>query len=506
MPNRTALPAPVSAGRLRSPAHQEPPPPSAPPGLRRWLTLAVVLTAAFLGTLDFFIINLALPSMQADLHASFAQVQLVIAGYGLAYAVCLITGGRLGDIFGRKRVFLIGVAGFTLASVLCGLAPSPELLIAARIFQGLSGSLMFPQVLSIIQITFPPHERVRAFAAYGVVSGAASFSGIVLGGLLVQANVFGLGWRPIFLVNLPIGLLTLLAGWRFAPESRSPKARRLDLGGVGIVSVALMLLVFPLVEGPDAGWPWWTFVCLAAALPVLAGFVLFERRVLARGGSPLVELGLFRNRPFTFGVVTSLAFCCGLSAFFLTVTLFLQCGLGAAPMVASMAFAPFAIGYLIASASSVRLGRRLGNGIIQFGAVLMTAGLLGIIVLANVCGHALSVLELMPVLLLYGVGQGWAFPPLIAATLYAVPAADAGSASGLLATFQQVAFSMGVAIIGGVFAAALGPAGQPGAYPAALGAALLCNVILLGLTFVLVFRLPRRTAADNHAAEIIAEI
>ena len=510
MPNTTARPtraalAPLGANatRLAGESGLRLAAPSGPTGLRRWLTLAVVLTAAFLGTLDFFIINLALPSMQADLHASFAQVQLVIAAYGLAYAVCLITGGRLGDIFGRKRIFLIGVAGFTLASVLCGLAPRPELLIAARVLQGLAGAMMFPQVLSIIQVTFPHHERGRAFAAFGVVQGAASFSGIVLGGLLVQANVLGLGWRPIFLVNLPVGLLTLVAGWRLAPESRSPTARRLDLGGVGIVSAALMLLVYPLVQGPEAGWPWWAFVCLAASPPVLAGFVLFERRVRARGGSPLVELGLFRNRAFTFGVVTTLAFCSGLSAFFLTVTLFLQRGLGAAPTVASLAFAPFAIGYLTSSGAAVKLGRWLGNGIIQLGAALMAGALVGVIVLTRVRGQALSVVELMPVLLVYGMGQGLVFPSLIAAALSGVPAADAGSASGVLATFQQVAFSMGVAIIGGVFAAALGPGGKPGAYAGALGAALLCNVVLLALTVVLAFRLPRRTAAA-HA--VVAEV
>ncbi len=310
------------------------------PGLRRWLTLAVVVTAAFLGTLDFFIINVALPDIRADLHATFAHSQFVIAGYGLAYAVCLITGGRLGDIVGRKRMFLIGVAGFTLASVLCGLAPRPELLIAARVLQGVAGAMLFPQVLSIIQVTFPPEQRGRAFAVYGVVQGAASFSGIVLGGVLVQANLFGLGWRPIFLVNLPVGLLTLLAAWLLAPESRSPTARKLDLGGVAVVSVALMLLVFPLVEGPDAGWPWWAFACLAAAPFALAGFVVFERRVRAAGGSPLVELGLFRSRAFSVGVVTSLAFCCGVSAFFLTVTLFLPRGLGWSPLQARTAFAP----------------------------------------------------------------------------------------------------------------------------------------------------------------------
>jgi EmrB/QacA subfamily drug resistance transporter len=469
---------------------------------RRWLTLAVVLTASFLGTLDFFIINLALPSIQSNLHASFAQVQLVIAAYGMAYALCLITGGRLGDIHGRKRIFLLGVAGFTLASVLCGLAPNSELLIAARTLQGVAAALMFPQVLSIIQVTFPPHERGRAFAAYGVVQGAASFSGIVLGGLLVQANLFGLGWRPIFLVNLPLGLMTLAAGWRLIPESRSPSARRLDLGGVALVSAALLLLVYPLVEGPESGWPLWSFVYLAAAPPALLIFVLFERRVQARGGSPLVELRLFRNSAFAVGLLTTLAFCCGLSAFFLTVTLFLQRGLGLSPTVASLAFAPFAIGYLTASATALRLGRRLGGGVILVGSAVMAAALVGVIVLVQVRGRELTVLELMPVLLTYGVGQGLTFPTLIATALSRVPAADAGSASGVLATVQQVAFSLGVAVIGSVFFAVLGPSGSPKAHAGALGAALLCNIVLLTLTFALAFRLPRKLPGEGRAAPL----
>jgi EmrB/QacA subfamily drug resistance transporter len=467
------------------------------------LTLAVVVTAAFLGTLDFFIINLALPSIQGDLHASNAAVQLVIAGYGLAYAVCLITGGRLGDVIGRKRVFLAGVAGFTLASVLCGLAPSPAALIAARVLQGIAAALMFPQVLSIIQVTFPAHERGRAFGVYGVVQGAASFSGIVLGGLLVQSNVFGLGWRPIFLVNLPVGLLTFAGGLWLIPESRSPAARRLDLGGVAIVSVALFLLVYPLVEGREAGWPAWAFACLAGTAPVLVMFVLYERWVLARGGSPLVELALFRNRAFVVGLITSLAFCCGLSAFFLTATLFLQDGLALSPTAASLAFAPFALGYLTASGAAVRLAPRLGSRVIPLGCTCMAVALAVLIALARVQGQAVTVLELMPVLLVYGVGQGLVFPALISTTLSRVPAGDAGSASGVLATVQQVAFSLGVALIGSVFFAALGP-GAAGSHGGALSVALLCNVALLALTFVLAFRLPRRppTAAVAVAVEV----
>jgi EmrB/QacA subfamily drug resistance transporter len=468
------------------------------------LTLAVVVTAAFLGTLDFFIINLALPAIQADLHATFAHVQLVIAAYGLAYAVCLITGGRLGDICGRKRVFLIGVAGFTLASVLCGLAPNPEALIAARVFQGVAGSMLFPQVLSIIQVTFPPRERGRAFAAFGIVTGAASFLGIVLGGWLVEANLLGLGWRPIFLVNLPVGLLTLAAAWWLVHESRSPTARRLDLGGVAIVSVGLFLLVYPLVEGREAGWPLWAFACLAAAPPALGGFLHYERRVMARGGSPLVELGLFRNRPFAVGLVSSFTFCSGLSAFFLTVTLFLQSGLSFTPEAASLAFAPFAVGYMLSSVVAVKLAGRLNSRVIHFGLTAMAAGLVCLIVVAETRGLALRAAELMPVLLTYGLGQGLVSPMLVAVTLSRVPAADAGSASGVLTTVQQVAFSLGIAVIGSVFFAALGPGGKSHAHAGALVTALACNITLLVLTFVLALRLPRRLAAETEPG-LVAE-
>jgi EmrB/QacA subfamily drug resistance transporter len=451
----------------------------------------VVLTAGFLGTLDFFIINLALPAIRNDLRATDAHVELVIAAYGLTYAVCLITGGRLGDIYGRKRAFLIGVAGFTLASGLCGLAPSPEILISSRVLQGVAGSLLFPQVLSIIQVTFSPDERHRAFSVYGIVSGTASFSGIVLGGLLVESDVFGLGWRPIFLVNLPVGLLTLVAGWFLVAESRSPTARRLDLGGVAIVSAALFLFVYPLVEGREAGWPWWAFASLAAAVPVFGLFVLYERRVLAWGGSPLVELTLFRNHAFATGLVTSSAFCCGLSAFFMTVTLFLQNGLGLSPMEASLVFAPFAVGYLSSSACAVRLAAWLGSRMIHVGTALMALAQVSLILFARARGLQLQALELMPLLLLYGIGQGLVFPTLINTTLSRVPPADAGSASGVLATVQQVAFSLGVAVIVSVFFAALGSEATPQAHVEALGTTLLCNITLLVLTFVLAFRFPR---------------
>ncbi len=231
---------------------------SAPPlDTRRWLALAVVVSASFMAIFDQFVVNVAIPTMQRDLHASFAQIQFVIAGYALAYAVTLITGGRLGDIYGRKRLFMLGMAGFTLASALCGLAPGPELLVGARLVQGFGAALMSPQVLSIIQVTFPPEERSKALGVYGAVIGIASLAGQALGGFLIRADLFGLGWRIVFLINLPIGGAALIAARALVPETRSAAATRLDLGGVAIVTAGLFLLTFPLVEGRDAGWPVW---------------------------------------------------------------------------------------------------------------------------------------------------------------------------------------------------------------------------------------------------------
>src|SRR3954462_3109348 len=301
------------------------------PDPRRWKSLAVILAAAFLVGLDFFVVNVSIPSIRSSLHATFAEVQLVIASYGLTYAVLLISGGRLGDIYGRKRMFMWGVAAFTAAAMLCGFAPSPGFLIAARALQGVAGALSFPQVLSIMQVSFPVSERAKAFGLFGTIIGTSSFSGNVLGGLLVSANIFGLSWRPIFLINLPIGILTVLAAAKFVKESRSPKARRLDLGGVAIMTCALSLLLYPLIQGREAGWPVWAFVCLAAAIPAFVLFVQFERRVTRGGGSPLVELSLFHDRAFVIGLCSGVCFFSGAAAFVLITTVFLQNGLGYSP-------------------------------------------------------------------------------------------------------------------------------------------------------------------------------
>jgi EmrB/QacA subfamily drug resistance transporter len=470
-------------------------PAASTPDPGRWKSLAVVLAAAFLVGLDFFVVNVSIPSIRSTLHATFAEVQLVIASYGLTYAVLLISGGRLGDIYGRKRMFMWGVAAFTAASLLCGMAPSPVFLIAARALQGVAGALLFPQVLSIMQVTFPPHERAKAFGLFGTVIGTSSFSGNVLGGLLVNANIFGLSWRPIFLINLPIGILTVFAATRFLKESRSPKARRLDLGGVAIMTLALTLLLYPLIQGREAGWPLWAFVSMAASLPTLILFVQHERRVTRGGGSPLVELSLFHDRAFVIGLCSGVCFFSGAAAFFLISTVFLQNGLGYSPKEAGLTFTSFAIAFLGSSLASVRVQPKLGSRIINLGAALMITGLAAVLWITASRGTSLTGFHLAPALLIYGTGQGFVMPTLINTILINIKGHDAGSASGVLSTVQQMSFAMGVAVIGTVFFSALGESTTPEAFIAALRTALSVNMSLLAVTFVLILQIPRRPHA-----------
>ena len=463
---------------------------------RRWRSLSVVLAAAFLVGLDFFVVNVSIPSIRAGLHASFAEVQLVIASYGLTYAVLLISGGRLGDIYGRKRMFMWGVAGFTLTSLLCGLAPTPHFLIAGRALQGIAGALLFPQVLSVIQVSFPIRERAKAFGLFGTIIGTSSFSGNVLGGLLVSADVFGLSWRPIFLINLPIGLITVLAAMKEVRESRSPKARRLDLGGVAIMTAALALLLYPLIEGREAGWPFWTYLSIAAAALLLILFVRYERRVMQGGGSPLVELSLFHDRAFVIGLFSGICFFSGAAAFFLISTIFLQNGLGYTARDAGLTFASFAAAFLGSSLASVRVQPRLGSRIINLGAALMIAGLVALLWVTRSRGSALTGLELAPALLIYGTGQGFVMPTLISTILINIKGHDAGSAAGVLTTVQQVSFAMGVAVIGTVFFSALGGLSTVDSFIHALRTAFSVNICLLAVTFLLILQIPKYPAKE----------
>ncbi|HEX5506071.1 MAG TPA: MFS transporter [Thermomicrobiales bacterium] len=432
--------------------------------VRRWFTLAIVLGGTFMAFFDAFVVNVAVPTVQRDLRASFAEVQFVIAGYGLAYAVTLITGGRLGDIYGRKRLFLLGLAAFTACSALCGLAPTAALLVAARVAQGLAAALMAPQVLSVIQVTFPPAERSRALGVYGAVFGFAATAGQVLGGLIVRADLFGLTWRPVFLVNVPIGLATFAAAASLLAESRSATAPRLDLGGVGLLTLGLGLLAFPLIEGRNAGWPAWAPLGLLAAGPVLAAFVAFERRETRRGGAPLVVLRLFRQRPFAVGLATFLMSNAAGSGFMFTVALHLQFGLRFSPFAAGLVIGPAAVGYFIAATLSVRLAPRLGARLVVWGIALAIGVWVATIAVVVLYRESLPGPLLALVLFGAGFGNGLASPPLAAVVLAGVGRDDAGSASGMLVTAQQIGGALGVALIGVVlFGVLAGQAARVGA-------------------------------------------
>ena len=328
----------------------------------RWAPLPVVLAGTFMVVLDFFVVNVALPSMQSDLHASDGAIEWVVAGYALTSAVLLITAGRLGDQYGRRNVFSAGLALFTLASAVCGVAATAEMLVGARLLQGAAAAILMPNVLSIIGVAYTGADRARALTAYGLVMGLAAAGGQLIGGLLVQADIAGLGWRSCFLINIPIGLAALALAPAVVPESRNEQASRLDVTGTLLVTVGLTAVVLPLVEGRQHGWPAWTWISLATAPVLLGAFVTHQRRLGARGGTPMLDTTLFAQRSFSAGLLTQFTFWGGQASFFLVLALYLQAGRGLSAMTAGLVFTILAASYLAASMASEGLVARFGPG------------------------------------------------------------------------------------------------------------------------------------------------
>ncbi|MDR3398869.1 MAG: MFS transporter [Pandoraea sp.] len=441
---------------------------------RRWLALPVLLTGAFLPILDFNVVNLALPSIRQNLGATSSEIEFIISAYAATYAVFLITGGRLGDLFGRKRMFVTGVAGFTLASALCGLAPTAGVLIAARILQGLTATIMAPQVLASIRVLFPPSEQGRALALYGATFGFANIAGQLLGGALVSFHPLGFTWQAIFLINVPIGLVAFVGGLAFLRDSRAEQAQRLDVGGVVLLSIALGLLVYPLVEGRETGWPMWIIAMLVAAPFAFALFVRFETRLTASGGSPLVEFALLREPGFAVGVAMAFALYM-LSSFYLTFSVYLQGGLHLSPLQAGLATLPYAVAYFLASLVSASVTARLGKFALTVGFALQVVGFS--VALLAVAGTLPGGLDVG--LAVAGLGFGTVMPSVIKAVIGGVAPKHAGLASGIVISTFQIASALGVAIIGGVFYADLGVGHDEAAFGHAFAVALGCNVVLL---------------------------
>ncbi|MBA8879404.1 MFS transporter [Phyllobacterium myrsinacearum] len=448
---------------------------------RRWLALAVLLTGAFLPFLDFNVVNLALPTIRESLGASSSEVQFVISAYAATYAVFLITGGRLGDLFGRKRFFMTGVAGFTLASVVCSVAWSPSILILGRILQGLTATMMTPQILASIRVLFPAAEQSRALGLYGATFGFANISGQILGGVLVSSQPFGLTWQAIFLINVPIGCAAFIGSVFYLRDSRSSHAQKLDFGGIALLSLTLGLLVYPLVEGRETGWPMWILAMLILCPIVLIAFIRFEAKISARGGDPLVELSLFRDGAFVIGVIIALAFYM-LSSFYLTFSVYLQGGLHLTALEAGLATLPFAGGFFAGSLVSSRVMQALGTRALALGFALQVLGFGGVIIAVSLPRFAWG---MDFGLFCAGLGFGMVLPSIIKAVIGGVDQRHAGLVSGLMISTFQVGAALGIAIIGGIFYTALGSGQNIASYQYAFSVALGCNVFLLVLCGVL---------------------
>jgi len=458
--------------------------------------LPVLMCGTFMIVLDFFIVNVALPSMQADLHASASAIEWVVAGYGLTCAVLLIAAGRLGDLYGRRLAFAAGLAVFVVASAACGFAPSAGVLIAARIVQGIGAALVSPNVLSIIGVAFPGPARVRAITIYGLVLGLAAAGGQLIGGVLIQADFLGLAWRTVFLINVPVGLVALALTWRQVPESRAgqpaavPGRRGLDVTGMILIILGLSALVLPLIEGVNLHWPAWTWASLAAAPVLLAAFAAHELRQARRGRAALLDLALLRQRALAAGLATQLVFWCGQASLFLVLALYLQAGRGLDPLQAGLVFSVMAGAYLIASLRAPALTVRYGRSLAAAGALILAAGHGALLLVIAGLGVGGSVLWLAPGLLLVGGGMGLCLTALNTSVLAHATPQTAGAISGAVSTTQQVGNALGVAVTGVIFFGAL-----RGGYGHAMVLSLAELAALLVTVAALTRLLPRTRAA-----------
>ncbi len=472
----------------------------ASPPRRAWIGFAVVLAAMIMNLLDSTIVNVAAPSIQRDLGMSSSALVWIAAAYTLAIAVGLMAGGRLGDMFGRKRMLMIGLTGFVVASAACALAWSPGSLIAARVAQGLSAAMLTPQAFGLIRDLFPPAQMTKAFAALGPVIGLSTVAGPIVAGLLLKANLFGSDWRALFLINLPLGVFALIVGGRVLPARPAEHGRiRLDFVGTLLLAGAAFLLVFPLVDGRTLGWPVWIFGVLAAAVPLLGLFAAQQRYRLRSGRTPLVEFSVLRKRSYLSGVVFVLVFFSSIVGFSLTMGLFLQIGLGFTPIHASLLLAAMAAGAFIGSGVGAWAATAVGRPILHIGLAIMAAGTLVLYLSLHAVRETVGTFTLIPGLAVFGIGMGMIFVPLFRIIMGEIADREVGSASGLLESSQQLGASLGVAILATLFFSTLsagGGAQHPAmAVPGSLLAAertLLITVAMIVAAFALGWLLPRR--------------
>ncbi|MER6180900.1 MFS transporter [Streptomyces sp. NPDC001652] len=459
---------------------------SAPPVLGG-LGLFTVLLGAALPLIDFFIVNVALPTIGHDLAASESVLELVVSGYGLAYAVLLVLGGRLGDLFGRRRLFLGGMAAFGLTSLACGLAPTAWTLVAARVAQGAASAAMLPQVLATIQAATSGQRRAKAMGLYGATAGLSMVAGQILGGVLVAADIAGTGWRSVFLVNVPVVLVGLFLAARAVPETRSPNPEPVDGPGTVLLAASLLALLAPLTEGRAAGWPLWTWLSLAAFPLVAAAFYAVERGADRRGRTPLVPPSLFRLVSLRRGLVMIVPFSIGFSGFMFVIAVALQQGAGLGPVRAGLALAPMAVVFFFVSLAGPRLVTRYGTRVVTAGAGIQAVGVGLMALVAWRSWPDLGLVELLPGAAVAGAGQALQLPVIFRIVLSEVPTARAGVGSGVMVTTQQSALALGVATLGTLFLSLTPGLGMRDA----LVTTLLVQLVGVALTGLLSLRLPR---------------
>lgn len=474
-----------------------------PPEPRRWTMFVILLVGAFLPPLDFFIVNVALPSIRADLGASASAEQLVISSYAALYAVTLTTGGRLGDLFGRGRVFFLGLIGFAAASTLCGLASSPWVLVAGRALQGVTAALIAPQALASVQAIFPEKEKPLALGIYGAIFGLAAVVGQALGGVLISLDVMGLGWRAIFLINLPVAALVLMFGIPLLKDARARDARRLDLGGMALSMLTLGALLVPLIEGRGAGWPLWSWQSLAG-VPLLAWlFWRHETRLARAGGAPLLDPVALRAPGLGRALLIALLFY-SIGSFFQLLSVYLQEALLMTALQAGLIFLPFGAGFLLGPLSTPFLRRFCGAYLNPIGMGLEVAGFLGLagLIAATPNGAHPAPMPLAALLFMIGFGQGLALPTLMRMVTRRCAPAFSGMIAGIASSTLQVSTALSVAVIGGIFYEVLGARTDPAAIAQALIIAVLCIAFCLAggaaLSVTLVrLPLPRDDAAGQ---------
>ena len=482
-----------------APPVARPVPEATPTGRRRWAGFAAVLAAMIMNILDSTIVNVAAPSIQRDLHATPSALEWVAAGYTLAIAVGLLTGGRLGDRYGRKRMLMLGLSGFVLGSTACAFAWSPSSLIAARVVQGLAAALLTPQTFGLIRDIFPPDQIGKAFAAFGPVIGLSTVAGPVVAGLLIDADPFGTGWRSLFLINVPLGAFALVVGSRVLPAGAGNRRVRLDAVGTALMAAVSFLIVFPLVDGRAQGWPAWIFAVLAAAVPLLALFAVHQRRRVRRGATPVVELSVLAKRSYVSGVAFTLVFFSSIVGLGLTVGLFLQLGLGYSALKAGLYTAALAVGAFFGSGVGAWAATNLGRPILHVGLTIMAAGTTTLLVSVHEAGATPGAGALLPGLAVYGLGMGMIFVPLFSIITGEIEDHEVGSASGLLEALQQLGASLGVAVLATLFFSRFAPerggpaaAAAAGRHLGALEVTLSVSLVLLAIAFALGWLLPRR--------------